>query len=47
MSNPFFINKGPYDILEILKLLKSKDLNYLNEDALKKRGNFQILDHVK
>ncbi len=36
-----------YGIEEILKLLKSKDLNYLNEDALKKRGNFQILDHVK
>ena len=28
MSNPFFINQGPYDILEILKLLNLDSNNF-------------------
>ena len=38
MSNPFFINQGPYNILEILKLLN------LNSNNFKKRNVHDVKD---
>ena len=38
MSNPFFINQGPYDILEILKLLN------LNSNKFQKRNVHDVKD---
>jgi len=38
MSNPFFINQGPYDILEILKLLN------LNSNNFQKRNIHDVKD---
>jgi UDP-3-O-[3-hydroxymyristoyl] glucosamine N-acyltransferase len=38
MSNPFFINQGPYDILEILKLLN------LNSNNFQKRNVHDVKD---
>ena len=38
MSNPFFINQGPYDILEILKLLN------LSSNIFQKRNVHDVKD---
>ena len=53
MSNPFFINKGPYNILEILKLLDINSNNFHDQsvhdikDLLSASGNDITFFHSK